>query len=164
MIAYGFKAQFAPDVARGRKRITLRRPRSAPARHANVGEEIGLWTALRTKQARQLGVGIVTLRAALTVSASGLGRVQGDFAGVPADHIELLESLLAGDADRLARLDGFKSWRLAWSWHDANRPDEEIDLTALPRELIGWRLKRPAAAAAMERVRPAAQITMRMAA
>lgn len=163
MILYGFKAQFAPDVARGRKRLTLRRPRFAPARHAQVGEEIGLWTALRTKQARQLGVGVTTLRASLSISASGLGRVQGDFDGAPADHIELLECLLAGDADRLARLDGFKSWRLAWGWHDVHRKDEERPLTALPRELIAWRLKRPTIAAAQARIRPA-QITMSLAA
>lgn len=163
MIPYGFKQQFAPAVARGRKRLTLRRPRVAPARHADVGEEIGLWTALRTKQARQLGVGIVTLRASLTLSEAGLGRVQGDFAGVPADHIELLETLLAGDADRLARLDGFKSWRFAWGWHSMHRRDEEAPLSALPRELIAWRLKRLSAAAAMAR-RRAPQISMRIAA
>lgn len=56
MVAYGFKARFAAPILAGTKRQTIRKPRVGRHRHARDGEKIQLYTGLRTKQVRLLGV------------------------------------------------------------------------------------------------------------
>jgi hypothetical protein len=49
MVAYAFKKQFAEPILDGRKGGTIRADRR---RHARPGEELQLYTAMRTKQCR----------------------------------------------------------------------------------------------------------------
>lgn len=49
MVAYSFKTFFAPKILDGTKRQTIRADRR---RHARPGEEVQLYTGLRTKQCR----------------------------------------------------------------------------------------------------------------
>jgi hypothetical protein len=49
MVAFNFKAQFADDVETGRKRQTIR-----AQRRANVGDQLQLYTGMRTKKCRKL--------------------------------------------------------------------------------------------------------------
>ena len=51
MVAYSFKAQFAPLVETGIKRQTIRADRK---RHARPGEALQLYTGMRTKACRKL--------------------------------------------------------------------------------------------------------------
>lgn len=52
MVAYNFQKRFAPAVASGEKRQTIRARRST--RHARAGEPIQLYTGMRTKDCRKL--------------------------------------------------------------------------------------------------------------
>lgn len=54
MVAYNFKARFAPLVASGAKTQTIRAPRSAKSPHAHPGDVLQLYEGLRTKAARKL--------------------------------------------------------------------------------------------------------------
>lgn len=53
MVAYSFKKRFAELIVTGAKRQTIRAPRK---RHARVGEDLQLYTAMRTKQCRLLAL------------------------------------------------------------------------------------------------------------
>lgn len=54
MVAYNFKARFAPLVASGKKTQTIRAPRSKKSPHAHPGDVLQLYTGMRTKGARKL--------------------------------------------------------------------------------------------------------------
>ena len=54
MVAYNFKARFAPLVASGAKTQTIRPPRSAKSPHAHPGDVLQLYTGLRTKAAKKI--------------------------------------------------------------------------------------------------------------
>ena len=51
MVAYNFIKQFADDVAAGRKNFTIRERRK---RHARKGENVQVYTGMRTKSCRKL--------------------------------------------------------------------------------------------------------------
>jgi len=51
MVAYGFKNFFVPQIETGFKRQTVRADRK---RHAEPGELVQLYTAMRTKQCRKI--------------------------------------------------------------------------------------------------------------
>ena len=51
MVAYSFKASFAPPIATGTKRQTIRLPRK---RHARPGEPVQLFTGMRTRHCRKI--------------------------------------------------------------------------------------------------------------
>lgn len=133
--------------------LTLRRPRSAPQRHAEIGEPIGLWTGWRTPQVKMIATGLVVLRASIALAETGIARV-ADLRVRDADQqgTEALEQMLAApaaaSADAFARLDGFENWPSLWAWHDRHRTASERLAAALERELICWRLLEGDAAAA----------------
>lgn len=52
MVAYSFKEQFVEPIVSGRKRQTIRSDRK---RHAKAGEELQLYTGMRTKVCRLIG-------------------------------------------------------------------------------------------------------------
>lgn len=146
MTAYSFQAGFAGDVESGRKPLTLRRDRRPPARHAEPGEEVRLWTGLRTKRARLLGIGIATLRAPLLLHAGGFMPAGDEIAPAPRANRRLMAALITGDANALARLDGFPDWPAAWAWHDSNRDARDGRRRMILRVLISWRLQHAALA------------------
>lgn len=57
MVAYSFKARFAEPIITGDKRQTIRAYRR---RHARPGEELQLYTGMRTRQCRLIGHAICT--------------------------------------------------------------------------------------------------------
>lgn len=68
MVAYSFQKRFVGHVEAGlepgpwcpgMKRHTLRLPRAGQSRHARSGEKVQLYTAMRTKHCRPIGVGHV---------------------------------------------------------------------------------------------------------
>ena len=60
MPALNFKKQFAAAVQSGKKRQTIRQPRKDGRPHAKVGDQITLYTGMRTKGCRKLGVATCT--------------------------------------------------------------------------------------------------------
>lgn len=154
MIAYNFKPDFAANVTSGAKALTLRRFRKPPSRHAFVGEPIGLWTGLRTKAARRVAVGLVTVRALVRFDAGGLRTVSELRLANPAvfQSGRLQAELLNCESDAFAVRDGFVNWASAWAWHDAHRTDaeKETGAQALVRELVAWAPITEEQAAALE--------------
>lgn len=143
MLAYGFKPVFAPQISTGApnpKTLTLRRPRKPPSRHADVGEAIGLWTGMRSPEAKRQGVGLVVVRGLLRFDRHDVRHVSElrvhDAGG--AFTADLQRDLIEAASDAIARRDGFENWASAWSWHDLHREKEERDAESIVRELIGW--------------------------
>lgn len=54
MVAYNFMIRLAPDVETGRKPFTIRDERKGRSRHARPGEDIQLYTGMRTTACRKL--------------------------------------------------------------------------------------------------------------
>lgn len=120
MVAYSFNKGFVPSIESGRKRQTIRAPRR---RHVRIGEQLQLYTGMRTKACRLIRDDVVCV---------GLGEVRFDLRPL-ADQAEPgsareLARLLAErrvslevngipietefDQDAFAAADGFDNWRL----------------------------------------------------
>ncbi len=94
MVAFNFKAQFADDVASGKKRQTIRRTlRAVP------GDKLQLYTGMRTKGCRKLRDAVCTACQEITIQDRSyylVVRLDGDL--LPTER-----------ARELARADGFES-------------------------------------------------------
>lgn len=157
MINYNFQADFAPQLAAGDKPLTLRRFRKPPSRHAQVGELVGLWTGLRTKAARRVGVGLCEVRALVRFDRGGIVFVSDVRVapGAPGEAAALTRELLDAESDAFARRDGFENWEAAWAFHVAHRTEAEKENWAeispsIVRELVAWRLLSEEQAAALD--------------
>jgi len=111
MVSYSFQKRFVNPILAGTKRQTIRKPRIAPSsRHAREGDELQLYTGLRTKYCKLIGratcIAVVPIRLEVRI-----GRVTYIQTGVTftTEH-ELL--------DRFAQADGFTDWReMQTYWH-----------------------------------------------
>lgn len=97
MVAYNFMRQFAPAVASGLKRQTMR-PESK--RHARPGQLVQLYTGLRTRGSRLLGLGECEVSVPVTIT--------DDAVLVPGESIT--------DLDAFARADGFTDFPDMKAW------------------------------------------------
>lgn len=94
MVAYNFKAQFADDVASGKKWQTIRRNR-----RAKVGDPLQLYTGMRTKGCRKLRDAVCTAVYEVTIKSRGYYlavRLNGEL--LPTEQVR-----------ELALADGFES-------------------------------------------------------
>lgn len=154
MIAYGFKTAFIAPIASGAKTLTIRDARKPPARHANVGEPIGLWTGLRTADAKRRAVGLVIVRALVRFDRSGIRHAsevrQSELGGDLAEAVA--RELLRCESDAIAHRDGFENWDSLWLWHDgARRKDKpQPGDGSLCKELVVWKLLDAEQIAALE--------------
>lgn len=135
MVAYSFKIRFVHSIVSGRKTQTIRAPRK---RHARVGEVMQLYTAMRTKQCRPIGVAVCETVDAVTLrfGDGGIGRLGSvEFEGEK-------RRTTAANLDAFAQRDGFESWSdmSAW-WRISHGPG---DFTGL---VIRWRAFVPSAEA-----------------
>lgn len=62
MVAFNFKAQFAADVESGKKRQTIR-----AQRRAGIGDQLQLYTGMRTKKCRKLRDAVCTATYEITI-------------------------------------------------------------------------------------------------
>lgn len=69
MPALNFKSQFADDVFYGHKRQTVRAPRKDGRAHCKVGDQLKLYTGMRTKACRLLGEATVMRIATVRIEA-----------------------------------------------------------------------------------------------
>lgn len=112
MVAYSFMPLFAAPILAGTKAQTIRRPRK---RHARSGEEVQLYTGMRTKHCKLIGR--ATCLFALPVRI--------EFVPYTRDRVELDGIVMSTPVrlDLFAKLDGFKNWyelRAFWKEHHAN--------------------------------------------
>lgn len=112
MVAYSFKKQFAEPILAGTKRQTIRADRK---RHARPGEELQLYTGMRTKQCRKVGRSIC--EAVLTILIDMTTET------VVIRH-EKLDDLIEtpDDLAKFAMADGFASWADMKAFWRTNHP------------------------------------------
>lgn len=114
MVAYSFKKQFAEPILAGTKRQTIRAERK---RHARPGEAVQLYTAMRTRHCKQIGIAVCTSVLDIQIEVE---------AGVIREMDTGVEIRTAPDLDDFARMDGFTDWQvMAAFWRD-NHPDTPI--------------------------------------
>lgn len=105
MVAYSFQGRFADAVESGEKRQTIRA--RGKRRHAKPGDNLQLYTGMRTKACRKL-------RDAVCHDACSI-RIERDkvFTFYPQ------EIFLDRHLEILAKNDGFASWAEMRDWFDA---------------------------------------------
>jgi len=132
MVAYSFKARFAPAIEDGSKEHTLRGRRR---RHARTGEELQLYTGMRTAHCRLIMRRTCTDFLGVTIdfkqAAVMLYRVVehlGDWVRAGAEYLPI-------QPEPFAVSDGFESFDdMARFWRDENGVAGAWD-----GFLIGWR-------------------------
>lgn len=101
MVAYSFNKRFVPGIMSGVKDGTIRAPRRGVQPHARLGQEIQIYTGLRTKHVRLIG------RATCLATEQVILRLRDGQVCFP----QTAESLIADDdLATFARRDGFVSW------------------------------------------------------
>ena len=119
MVAYSFKQQFVAPILSRAKCQTIRADRK---RHARIGEELQLYTGMRTKACRLIGRAICCSVAPIRINLSGMI--------VIPDHV----FILGAELDGFAALDGFDDWSAMREFWRENHP--AIDIFSGVR--IGW--------------------------
>ncbi len=97
MVAYSFKQQFRKPILAGTKQQTIRAERK---RHARLGEQLQLYTGMRTRQCRIIGRAVCSSVVPVTIGIS-----EGWIMGSNGDRVT--------DPDLLAFFamrDGFPEW------------------------------------------------------
>jgi hypothetical protein len=95
MVAYSFQARFEEPIKQGFKTQTIRA--GGKRRHAMVGEPMGLYVGMRTKQCR-----LIRRVTCTTVMAVNLGFTNGVLIGAMTDGVRVR------DIDGFAIRDGFR--------------------------------------------------------
>jgi hypothetical protein len=109
MVAYSFKRQFAEPILDGRKGGTIRANRR---RHARPGEEVQLYTGMRTKQCR-----LIARKTCCEIEPVTLDfRLDRILLGYHPPRV-----LRGRDLDRFAQFDGFENWpQMSSFWGDVS--------------------------------------------
>lgn len=110
MVAYSFKAQFRPPILAGTKRHTVRNDRK---RHARPGEELQLYTGMRTRQCLIIGRAICEDVRSISLWFDEDPEMEGIVTpgfGYP------------GGLEGFAIADGFESWAALKAFWRANHP------------------------------------------
>lgn len=97
MVAYSFKARFIHGIETGLKRQTIRADRK---RHARPGEEVQLYTAMRTRHCRLIGKAICQSVEPIILL----------FTPSRKDDIVTVSGIPMNSLNDFARRDGFASW------------------------------------------------------
>lgn len=120
MVAYSFQLRFVEPILLGIKHQTIRGDRK---RHARPGDQLQLFTGMRTRQCRRIG----------TATCASVRPIILDFSGRSAtiDRLLIPYANCKPELEHLARSDGFSCWaEMASFWH----PQERFE-----GWLISWR-------------------------
>lgn len=133
MVAYSFKKQFGPPILAGTKAHTIRADRK---RHARPGEELQLYTGMRTKHCRLVArvpcIAVEPVR--LRFSRRGPSELF-EVGGVPLSPREMV---------RFAYADGFDGLDAMARFWWAEHPPEEGDTLNFTGVVIRWTPLAPA--------------------
>ncbi len=99
MVAYSFNKQFIAPIIEGSKRQTIRAYRK---RHARPGEMMQLYTAMRTKYCRAIGVSVCRMVAPITLDFEA-ERIRYPFE-------RGMTTIFPPGLDAFAADDGFTDW------------------------------------------------------
>lgn len=130
MVAYGFKKYFAPQIEDGSKTHTIRAHRR---RHAHVGEQVQLFTGMRTRHCRKI------IPDPICISVLPIIIMSSDLIEAGIAYIAINgEPLHRDEIEEFAALDGFDPVRLR-----GHAPGNLIGATA--RETMGrfWATENP---------------------
>ncbi len=108
MVAYSFKTRFAAPILAGTKRQTIRADRK---RHARPGEEIQLYTGMRTKHCKLIGR--ATCVAVYPIELFLAGPREGYAEGWSETHADprfATAAVFKPEVNTFARADGFARW------------------------------------------------------
>lgn len=97
MVAYNFQRRFEPGIRAGLKRRTIRAPRAGRARHARPGDELQLFTGLRTRDCRLIGRATCTGVSTVLILPTSTG------------VLVYVDEQPTPDLEAFARADGFAS-------------------------------------------------------
>lgn len=128
MVAYSFKKQFAEPILAGTKGQTIRADRK---RHARPGEEVQLYTGMRTKHCKLIG----------HATCAHVGNIVMIFRGRPlvmVTHKQGSSTYTSSAAlNRFARADGFRDWDdMSGFWAINHITASILDFTGI---IIRWR-------------------------
>ncbi len=112
MTAFNFKKQFADDVATGAKRQTIRA--RGKRRPPKVGEQLQLYTGMRTAFCRRLNTGTCVDVCEISIST------RSKLVRIPSSVTNSWVDLFAEEAEQLAISDGFKSADEFFAWFEEN--------------------------------------------
>lgn len=116
MVAYSFKRRFVAPIQSQLKRQTIRAPRKGRSRHAQPGDVLQLYTAMRTKYCTLIGT-------ATCLSAQPI-RIEVDNAVIGFQSGRTLTTI--DELDDFARMDGFTDWKDMRAFWKAEHPNTEI--------------------------------------
>jgi hypothetical protein len=111
VVAYSFARQFVGPILQGTKRQTIRGERR---RHARPGEFLQLYTAMRTKYCRPIGVAICQVASPITIDFDAR-RITYQFG--PG-----MTTVYPGGLDGFAQSDGFADWPAMLAFWTAHHP------------------------------------------
>ena len=121
MVAYSFRARFRAPILAGTQCQTIRADRT---RQARPGEQVQLYTGMRTRQCRIIGRAVCTISSPVTIGVAD-GWVD-DGCGRMTDPYFL---------DAFAHLDGFVGWTAMATFWQREHPDVAL----FSGVLIRWR-------------------------
>ena len=98
MVAYSFNRQFVEPIFAGTKSQTIRAERK---RHARAGEQLQLYTGMRTKQCKLVGRAVCENVAPITID------VRDQWIYFPVTGVRYTKTR---DLEFFARIDGFAGW------------------------------------------------------
>ncbi len=133
MVAYSFQRQFAQPILDGTKGGTIRADRR---RHARPGEELQLYTGMRTRQCR-----LIARKTCLDVDRVRL--VFGDRPAVVIVRPDMMVSIAGRKRlNAFAVFDGFPDWAaLAEFWRETHHVDQfdgvHVRWLEMPAALLG---------------------------
>lgn len=129
MVAYSFQRQFEPAILAGTKSQTIRKV--GKRRHAQKGDLMQLYVAMRTKHCTALGVATCFHNIPVTLDFQG----QWVAYGPREDRTSII---LAPDLDAFARNDGFEDWQAMCSFWRVNNKDALAHSYQWTGRLIMW--------------------------
>lgn len=121
MVAYSFKKRFEVPILGGTKLHTIRAHRK---RHARTGEELQLYTGMRTLQCRLLARAI----------CQSTERIKIDVDGGSVHFCRQAETITGGELDAFASRDGFTDWQDMQAFWRAEHPS----ISVFDGVLITW--------------------------
>ena len=147
MVAYSFKKRFGPPILAGTKAQTIRAERAGKCRHARPGEQVQLYTGMRTKHCRRLAEAVCLEVAPIRIELPRARRAPEVMIftpeGVLARHI-----LTARALANFARADGFVDFDEMVNFWRTEHPA----LDTFNGTLIRWQPLAPADALTMAAV------------